>query len=87
MEKQINKRKFEGQVVSVKMNKTIVVKVDTMKFHPKYNKSYKVSKKYPVHDENGVAKFGDAVTFVETRPISKTKRWRLVEVQSLKFKV
>lgn len=81
------KRKFEGQVVSVKMNKTVLVRVDTMKLHPKYNKSYKVSKKYPVHDEKGEAKLGDKAVFVETRPISKTKRWRLVEVQSLKSKV
>lgn len=82
MEKQINKRKFAGQVVAAKMSKTVVVKVDTMKFHPKYNKSYKVSKKYPVHDEKGVAKPGDRVVFEETRPLSKTKRWRLVQVIS-----
>lgn len=87
MEKQINKRKFAGQVVSVKMSKTIVVKVDSMKLHPKYNKSYRVSKKYPVHDEKSEARLGDTVVFVETRPLSKTKRWRLVEVQSLKSKV
>lgn len=82
MEKQTNKRKFTGQVVSVKMNKTIVVRVDTMKLHPKYNKSYKVSKKYPVHDETNAAKPGDKVVFVETRPLSKTKRWGLIEVKS-----
>ncbi len=79
---QVNKRKFEGQVVSVAMAKTIVVRVDTMKLHPKYNKSYKVSNKYAVHDEKGEAKLGDKVIFVESRPISKTKKWRLIEVKS-----
>lgn len=74
------KRKFEGQVVSVAMTKTIVVRVDTMKLHSKYNKSYKVSNRYPVHDEKGEAKLGDKVVFVESRPISKTKKWRLLEV-------
>ncbi len=80
METTANKRKFEGQVVSVAMKKTIVVRVDTMKLHSKYNKSYKVSNRYSVHDENSEAKLGDKVVFVESRPISKTKKWRLVEV-------
>ena len=75
-----NKRKFEGQVVSVAMNKTIIVRVDTMKLHAKYNKSYKVSNRYPVHDEKSEAKMGDTVVFAESRPISKTKKWRLVQV-------
>lgn len=78
--KQVNKRKFEGQVVSTAMTKTVIVRVDTMKLHPKYNKSYKVSKKYAVHDEKGEAKVGNTVVFEETRPISKTKKWRLVQV-------
>lgn len=84
---QANKRKFAGQVVSAAMTKTIVVRVDTMKLHPKYNKNYKVSRKYAVHDEKSEAKLGDTVMFVESRPISKTKKWRLIEVQSLKSKV
>lgn len=75
-----NKRQFEGQVVSTAMAKTIVVRVDTMKLHPKYNKSYQVSNKYAVHDEKSEAKLGDTVIFVESRPISKTKKWRLVKV-------
>lgn len=82
-----NKRKFVGQVVSVAMKKTIVVRVDTLKMNSKYGKSYKVSNKYSVHDEKGDAKVGDKVVFVESRPISKTKKWRLLEVQSLKSKV
>ena len=84
---QVNKRKFEGQVVSVAMTKTVVVRVDTMKLHAKYGKSYKVSNRYPVHDEKGEAKLGDKVVFVESRPISKTKKWRLIEVKSPKSKV
>ena len=74
------KREFEGQVVSAGMQKTVVVKVDAMKLHTKYNKYYKVSKKYPVHDEKGQAKVGDKVRFVECRPLSKTKRWKLEAV-------
>lgn len=73
-------RKFIGEVVSAAMKKTIVVRIDAMKLHEKYNKSYKVSQKYSVHDEKGDAKVGDTVSFVECRPLSKTKRWRLVEV-------
>lgn len=79
---QVNKRKFEGQVVSVAMTKTIVVRVDSQKLNSKYGKSYKVSRKYAVHDEKGEAKLGDKVVFVESRPISKTKKWRLIEVKS-----
>ncbi|TSC84040.1 MAG: small subunit ribosomal protein S17 [Parcubacteria group bacterium Gr01-1014_13] len=77
---QTSKRTFIGEVVSVAMTKTIVVRVETMKLHAKYGKSYKVSSKYAVHDEKGEAKMGDKVKFVESRPISKTKKWRLVEI-------
>ena len=77
---QTSKRTFIGQVVSVAMKKTIVVRVDTMKLHAKYGKSYKLSNRYPVHDEKAEAKMGDTVKFVESRPISKTKKWRLVEI-------
>lgn len=78
--KKIIKREFEGLVVSAAMQKTIVVKVDTMKLHTKYNKYYRVSRKYSVHDEKGLAKAGDKVRFVECRPLSKTKRWKLEAV-------
>ena len=74
------KRVLEGQVVSVAMNKTINVLVVSKRLHPKYKKQYKTSKKYHVHDELEVAKVGDKVSFVECRPLSKTKRWRLIEV-------
>lgn len=75
-----NARKFEGEVVSALMNKTVIVRVDNMVLHSKYNKNYKVSQKYAVHDEKSVAKKGDKVQFVECRPISKTKKWRLIQV-------
>lgn len=78
--KQVNARKFEGQVVSASMKKTVVVKVETMKMHPKYEKYYKVSRNYLVHDEKGEAKPGDKVSFVECRPLSKNKRWRLAGI-------
>lgn len=61
------------------MEKTIVVTVDTYKTHPKYKKRYKASVKFYAHDENGVAKLGDTVTVIETRPLSRLKRWALQE--------
>ena len=69
-----------GTVVSTKMNKTIVVDVERRKAHPLYGKIIKRSKKYYVHDEREEAQPGDFVRIQETRPISKTKSWRLVEV-------
>jgi len=79
-EKAVQHRQFEGVVVSAKTNKTISVEVETRKTHPKYQKQYTVSTKYAVHDEKGIAKEGDKVLFEECRPMSKTKRWRLLEV-------
>jgi ribosomal protein uS17 len=69
-----------GVVVSDAMDKTIVVKVDTIKAHPKYKKVVRRSIKFHAHDEQNAAKIGDVVRIVETRPLSKTKRWRLAEV-------
>ncbi len=71
-------RKLVGVVVSAKMQKTIVVRVDRVVMHPKYKKRYAVSKTYKVHDEASTAKVGDSVTFQECRPLSKDKRWRLI---------
>lgn len=76
--KNVIKKKFHGIVVSDKMNKTIVVKVDRVKIHPKYKKRYTVSKKYKVHDEKEQFKIDDKVTFIECRPLSKDKRWRVI---------
>ncbi len=72
------RKAFSGVVVSDKGDKTVVVKVETVKIHPKYRKRYTVSRKYKVHDENNQAKTGDSVKFVECRPLSKDKRWRLL---------
>ena len=69
-----------GTVVSDKMDKTITVLVETYKNHPLYHKRVKYSKKYKAHDENGVAGIGDTVKIMETRPLSATKHFRLVEV-------
>src|SRR5919199_434510 len=69
-----------GVVVSSAMDKTIVVKVDTIKAHPRYKKVVRRSTKFHAHDERNEAKVGDVVRIVETRPLSKTKHWRLAEV-------
>jgi len=69
-----------GVVVSDAMDKTIVVKVDTVKAHPRYKKVVRRSTKFHAHDEQNSAKVGDLVRIVETRPLSKTKNWRLAEV-------
>ena len=74
------KRELIGKVVSDKADKTITVLVETYKSHPKYKKRYKYSKKYAAHDEKNVAKVGDTVKIIMTRPLSKTKRFELVEV-------
>jgi len=70
----------EGTVVSNKMAKTVVVALVERVRHPKYDKSVVRTKKFYAHDENDDAKVGDRVRIVETRPMSKTKRWRVVEV-------
>jgi len=74
------KRTFKGIVVSDKMDKTVVVRVDRVKLYPKYQKRYKVSKRYKVHDEKNKCKSGDKVLFSECRPLSKEKRWRIIKV-------
>ena len=74
----IIKRKFSGVVVSDKMSKTIIARVDHIKIHAKYKKRYTASKKYKVHDEKGFYRDGDKVSFVECRPLSKDKKWRVL---------
>ena len=74
------KRELVGRVVSDKADKTITVLVETYKNHPLYKKRVKYSKKYAAHDEKNEAKIGDTVRIVETRPLSRTKRFRLVEI-------
>ncbi len=75
-----NKRELIGKVVSNKADKTITVLVETYKKDSKYGKRVKYSKKYAAHDEKNEAVVGDIVRITETRPLSKTKRYRLVEV-------
>ncbi len=70
---------LKGVVVSDKMNKTIVVSVSRFIKHPLYGKFYKVRKKYKVHDESNIHKVGDTVEIVETKPISKDKRFTVVQ--------
>lgn len=74
------RRTYVGKVVSTGMDKTITVLVETKKEHPIYKKKYTNSKKYKSHDEEQIAEVGDVVKIMETRPLSKTKRTRLVEV-------
>lgn len=75
------KRKIRsGNVVSDKMDKTIVVAVETLVTHPLYKKQLKKTSKFKAHDENNECRIGDKVKIMETRPISKDKNWRLVEV-------
>ncbi len=69
-----------GTVVSDKMDKTIVVKVETRMPHPLYGKIVTRSKKYKAHDEKNECRVGDVVRLMETRPLSRTKRWRLLEI-------
>jgi small subunit ribosomal protein S17 len=72
------KRILQGQVVSDKADKTIVVKVERRFMHPLYKKTVKVSKKYSAHDPENQYKIGDQVKIEETRPISKSKKWRVL---------
>ena len=74
------KQEFVGKVVSAKSDKTITVLVETHKKHPLYGKRVKYSKKYAAHDEKNEAKVGDTVRIRATRPLSKTKRYELVEI-------
>jgi small subunit ribosomal protein S17 len=68
-------RTITGTVVSNKMDKTVVISVDSYKSHPKYHKKYKVTKKFYAHDENNQYNIGDLVTISESRPLSRLKRW------------
>jgi small subunit ribosomal protein S17 len=81
----MGKRKVKvGQVVSDKMDKTVVVVVETLRHHPLYKKTVRHTKKYKAHDGDNECKIGDKVRIMEVRPLSKEKRWRIVEVISRK---
>ena len=75
-----NRKVYRGTVVSDKMDKTITVIVETKKTHPLYGKRVKYSKKFKAHDENNEARMGDKGEIMETRPLSATKRFRLVKI-------
>lgn len=75
-----NKKIFTGRVVSDKMDKTVVIAVTSRKMHQLYKKYLTQTKKFKVHDENNDAHVGDKVRVIESRPLSKEKRWRLLEV-------
>ena len=79
MERALRKKRI-GRVVSDKMEKTIVVSVETKVRHPLYGKTINRTTKFKVHDEKNEAKINDRVSIMETRPLSKDKRWRLVEI-------
>ena len=77
----MGKRKsFTGEVISDKMQKTVIVKIGTLRKHPKYGKVIKRYKKYKVHDEGKIAKVGDIVSIEETKPISKDKHFRILKI-------
>ncbi|XOB41595.1 MAG: 30S ribosomal protein S17 [Candidatus Nealsonbacteria bacterium] len=75
----MSKKQIAGVVVSNKMKKTVVVKTERIKEHPRYKKRYKIHKKYKAHDESGECKVGDKVIIEECRPMSKEKRWRVIK--------
>ncbi len=76
-----SKRKTRiGRVVSNKMDKTVTVAVETLRRHPLYKKTIKRMVKYKTHDENNECKLGDVVRIIETRPLSRQKRWRVAEI-------
>ncbi len=80
MEERNNRKVLRGRVVSDKMDKTIVVEIDTKKSHPLYGRQVKYSTKFKAHDENNEAHKGDLVEVMETRPLSKDKHFRLIRV-------
>ena len=80
VENKVNKKEYTGLVVSDKMKKTIVVSITSRRLHKLYKKYITRSKKIKVHDENNDAHIGDTVRVIETRPLSKDKCWRLLEI-------
>jgi len=80
MAEKSNKRMIKGIVISDKMDKTIVVKTERLVKHPIFHKYVRRHAKYKAHDENNQCKVGDTVVIIESRPISKDKRWRMLEI-------
>lgn len=80
MESKASKNTLTGTVISNKMDKTVVIQVERKSMHSAFKKVIKRTKKYKVHDEKNQCQIGDFISVCETRPLSKTKRWRLLEV-------
>ena len=80
MEERGHRKERVGLVTSSAMDKTVTVSVEGVKYHPIYKKAMKSTKKYKAHDEQNTCNVGDLVRIRESRPLSKTKRWRLVEI-------
>jgi small subunit ribosomal protein S17 len=80
MDKKGQRKTLQGTVVSNKMDKTVVVRVERLTKHPRYNKTIKRAKKFKAHDEQNQCAIGDIVEIMETRPLSKDKRWRVTEI-------
>ena len=80
MEDRNNRKVRVGRVVSDKMDKTVVVSVETITPHKLYSKTMRTSKKFKAHDEENGCRMGDTVRIMETRPLSKDKRWRVIEI-------
>ena len=88
MNERLNKRKqLIGEVLSIKMDKTVVLRVDRRISHPIYKKYVTKSKKYYAHDENNKCAVGDIVKIIESKPVSKLKRWRVLEIQKKTIEV
>lgn len=80
MSERSNRKVRIGVVVSDKMDKTVVVRIETITRHKLYNRTIKVSKRFKAHDEDNHCRIGDKVKIMETRPLSKDKRWRVVDI-------
>jgi len=80
MEARNSRKVRKGVVVSDKMDKTVVVRVQNLKLHPRYQKFIKRSKNFKAHDEANECRMGDTVEIIETRPLSKDKRWRVTKI-------
>ena len=83
----IKQKTRTGKVISHKMDKTVVIGVETMKRHPLYKKSIRTVVRYKAHDEKNECNEGDTVRIIETRPLSKEKHWRVIEILNKKEKV
>ncbi|TMF55597.1 MAG: 30S ribosomal protein S17 [Chloroflexi bacterium] len=80
MDERAMRKSRVGQVISDRMDKTVVVRVQTLKEHPRYKKVIRQSSRFKAHDEQNQCKVGDRVRIMETRPLSHDKRWRVVEI-------